>query len=134
MRLELKRRWAPAGIPVRNVNPVPRWRLAAGIAILAALVLMLGFLAPSYFHNLDLQNYVTGLTHGGSSQAAPDESLREEIVGKAHELNLPVSADNVRITRAADGRLEHIDVRYMVDVSFPGYTVKLHFYPGAGSQ
>ena len=53
---------------------------------------------------------------------------------KARQLDVPVSADNVRITRAADGKLEHIDVRYFVDVNLPGYAVKLHFYPGAASQ
>jgi hypothetical protein len=27
-----------------------------------------------------------------------------------------------------------IDVRYFVRVTLPGYTVDLHFYPGAGSR
>jgi hypothetical protein len=27
-----------------------------------------------------------------------------------------------------------IDVRYQVRVDLPGYTVNLHFYPGAGSR
>ena len=38
------------------------------------------------------------------------------------------------------GHIEHlpegirISVRYFVRVSMPGYTVDLHFYPGAGSR
>jgi hypothetical protein len=116
------------------VNPVPRWRIAAGVGILAILALMLALLAPVYFHNLDLQNYVSSLAHGEAARAAPDDGLREQVVEKAHQLDLPVSADNVHITRAADGRLQEIDVRYFVDVNLPGYTVKLHFYPGAASQ
>jgi hypothetical protein len=116
------------------VNGVPRWRIAVAIGILAALVLLLASLAPAYFHNLNLQNYVSSLTRGPAPGGTSDGILRQEIVDKAKELNLPVSADNVRITRAADGKLEHIDVRYFVDVNLPGYTVKLHFYPGAASQ
>jgi hypothetical protein len=116
------------------VNSVPRWRIAAAAGILAALVLLLALLAPAYVHNLDLQSYVSGLTRDEAGRATSDGALREEIVDKAKELDLPVSADNVRITRAADGKLEHIDVRYFVDVNLPGYTVKLHFYPGAASQ
>ena len=27
-----------------------------------------------------------------------------------------------------------IDIRYFVTVDVPGYTVNLHFYPGAGSE
>jgi hypothetical protein len=116
------------------VNAVPRWRVAAGAGILAGLALLLAMLAPAYFHNLDLQNYVSGLTRGDAAQPVSDAGLRERIVEKAKQLDVPVSADNVRITRAADGKLEHIDVRYFVDVNLPGYTVKLHFYPGAASQ
>jgi hypothetical protein len=116
------------------VNAVPRWRVAAGAGILAGLALLLAMLAPAYFHNLDLQNYVSGLTRGDAAQPVSDTDLRQRIVEKARQLDVPVSADNVRITRAADGKLEHIDVRYFVDVNLPGYAVKLHFYPGAASQ
>jgi hypothetical protein len=116
------------------VNGVPRWRIGAAIGILALLLLLLAALSPAYFHNLDLQSYVSGLTHDTAVRSAPDRDLQEKIVEKAKALNLPVSAGNVHITRAADGQLEHIDVRYFVDVNLPGYTVKLHFYPGAASQ
>jgi hypothetical protein len=117
-----------------SVTGLPRWRIAVGIGILAGLVLVLACLAPAYFHNLNLQSYVSGLTRDAAGHDRPDGELREEIVDKAKALDLPVSADNVHITRAADGKLEHIDVRYFVDVNLPGYTVKLHFYPGAASQ
>ena len=116
------------------MNGVPRWRIAAAAGILALLLLLLAFLAPAYFHNLDLQNYVTGLTHDSAVRSASDEELRARILGKAQALDLPVLPPNIHIARAADGKLEQIDVRYFVDVNLPGYTVKLHFYPGAASQ
>jgi len=116
------------------VTPVPRWRQAAGAGILVLLVALLAFLAPSYFHNLDLQTYVSGVTRDASATPRSDEALRAQIVAKATALGLPVTPGDVHITRAADGKLQHIDVRYFVDVNLPGYTVKLHFYPGAASQ
>ncbi len=116
------------------MNPVPRWRVAAGAGILALLVALLAFLSPAYFHNLDLQSYVSVVTHDGSGAARSDGALRQQIVDKAKALGLPVTPDDVHITRAADGKMTHIDVRYFVDVNLPGYTVKLHFYPGAASQ
>jgi len=116
------------------VNALPRWRIAAAAGILAALVGLVAVLAPTYFHNLDLQSYVSGLTREPGERNRSDEALRVQIVDKARELGLPVNADDVRITRAVDGKLEHIDVRYFVDVNLPGYTVKLHFYPGAASH
>lgn len=114
------------------MKPVPRWRIAAAIAVLLAL---LGFgilFAPIYASNLKLQTYVAELTHRVDIQKQPEEALRQRVVEKARELNLPVKADNVHIIQSADGF--RIDVRYFVRVTLPGYTVDLHFYPGAGSR
>jgi len=114
------------------VNPVPRWRIAAAIAVLAALLGFGVLFAPIYAGNLKLQSYVAEITHRVESQNQPDEALRQNVLNKARELDLPVRADNVQITHLPDGL--RIDVRYFVRVTLPGYTVDLHFYPGAGSR
>ena len=114
------------------MKPVPRWRIAAAIAILAGLVFFLALFAPYYFRNLELQNYVSGLTHRADAVQRSDDALRSAVLDKGHELGLPVREDNVHIERQEAGL--HIDVRYVVRVSLPWYTVDLHFYPGAGSR
>jgi hypothetical protein len=114
------------------VNPLPRWRVAAGCLVLAALVFFAFLFAPLYIRNLKLQNYVDSLTHPVGSDHQPDAALRGLIVDKARQLNLPVTDDNVRIYRTADGL--HIDVHYEVAVSAPFYRGNVHFYPGAGSR
>ena len=114
------------------MNRVPRWRIAAGIGILVALAGFGALFAPIYVHNLELQNYVAGITHAVESQAKSDDVLRTWVLDKARRLDLPITEDNVHITRA-EGNLQ-IDVRYFVTVNLPGYTVTLHFYPGAGSR
>ncbi len=114
------------------MNPVPRWRIAAAVLVLIAL---LGFgimFTPIYVDNLKLQTYVEEITRRVDSQNQPDEALRQNVLNKAHELDLPVKADNVQITHSPEGL--RIDVRYFVRVTVPGYTVDLHFYPGAGSR
>ncbi len=111
---------------------VPRWRVAAAAAILALLVFVLAAFAPYYFRNLALQNFVSGVTRGADARTTPDDILRARVLDKAHQLQLPVTEDNVHITHAAEGL--RIDVRYFVRVNLPGYTVDLHFYPGAGSR
>ena len=67
-----------------------------------------------------------------TAENQPDDALRQNVLNKAHELDLPVKADNVHIDHSSGGL--RIDVRYFVRVSLPGYTVDLHFYPGAGSR
>jgi hypothetical protein len=114
------------------VNPVPRWRIAAAIAVLAALAGFGVLFTPVYVHNLELQQYVADLTHSAEARGAADQALRDKVLKRAGELDLPVKADNVQIDRLGDGL--RIDVRYFVRVSLPFYTVDLHFYPGAGSR
>jgi len=114
------------------VNRLPRWRIAAAVLILGGLVSFLALFAPIYFRNMELQKYVSGLTHSVENTQKSDDLLRTWVLDKAHQLDLPVAEDNVHILRSADG--VHIDVRYFVRVDLPGYTVDLHFYPGAGSR
>lgn len=114
------------------MTPVPRWRIAAGIAVLLLMVLFAAVLLPVYIHNFEFQSFVASLTHNASVQAMDDDALRAEVVAKAHSLHLAVLAHDVQISHAADGT--HVAVRYFVTVSLPGYTTNLHFGPGGPSR
>jgi hypothetical protein len=122
------------------VNRVPRWRIVAAAVVLAGLVFLILTFAPLYIRNLRLQNFVATIprqvedqTKSGSPPS--DDLLRTWVLDKARQLDLPVMADNVQIHRSpASAQVESIEVRYLVRVDLPGYTVNLHFYPGAGSR
>ncbi|HUI58109.1 MAG TPA: hypothetical protein VLY04_24210 [Bryobacteraceae bacterium] len=114
------------------MNPLPRWRIAAGCLVLAGILFFLVLFTPIYFRNLELQNFVGGITHRVENQAKPDAVLRSQVLERAHQLSLPVTEDNVHVIRS--GEELRIDVRYVVRVTLPLYTVDLHFYPGAGSR
>ena len=111
---------------------VARWRIAAAIAVLAALAGFGALFLPIYVDNLRLQNYVAEITQTASTHPRSDDELRGDVVTKANALDLPVKADNVQVQHRPEGL--RIDVRYFVRVTLPGYTVDLHFYPGAGSR
>ena len=114
------------------MNRLPRWRIAAALLIVVALAMIAAKVGPIYAHNLELQNFVADLSRQAETRAKPDDLLRSQVIQKAHTLGLPVTTDNIRIVRSADDL--RIDVRYLVRVDLPGYTVNLHFYPGAGSR
>jgi hypothetical protein len=114
------------------VKPLPRWRVAAGCVVLAALVFFAFLFAPLYIRNRQLQNYVDELTHRVDSDKQTDSALRGLILDKARALDLPVTEGNVHIYRTADGL--RIDVQYAIAVSAPFYRSNIHFYPGAGSR
>ena len=108
----------------------PRWRLAAGIGVLACLGFFAARLAPYYIRNYELQQYVEGVTQRVENREKADDLLRTWVVEKAARLELPVKAENVQVKRS--GEALRIDVRYVVRVDLPVYTVDLHFYPSAG--
>ena len=114
------------------MTQVPRWRIAAAIAVLAALAGFATLFTPVYVHNLELQSYVADLTRNPGARQLTDQALVDNVLKKAGQLDLPVKADNVHIQHSAEEL--RIDVRYFVRVSLPFYTVDLHFYPGAGSR
>jgi hypothetical protein len=114
------------------VNRVPRWRIAAAWAVLALLIAFSAVFAPIYYRNLELHQYVVKITQDAGKREQPDDALGALILKKAQELDLPVKADNVHIDRS-EQKLR-IDVGYFVRVSFPGYTVDLHFHPRAASK
>jgi hypothetical protein len=96
------------------------------LAVIGAL------LAPVYLDNYRLRGYVEELARSAEARTQSDDRLRVAVLEKAASLGLPVKADNVLIRRSDENM--RIEVRYVVRVDFPLYTVDLHFYPGAGSR
>jgi len=114
----------------RGFVSAPKWRMAAGGAVLLLLALFGVRLIPLYYSNFQLQQFVSETTQRVENQTKSDDLLRTWVVEKAASLDLPVKADDVHIERSADGLRIH--VRYAVRVDLPGYSVNLHFYPAAG--
>jgi hypothetical protein len=98
---------------------VPAWRIAAGLAVLAGLLLMGAGLLPVYFRNLQLQNYLR------ETHPASEAQVREVVLNEGRALGLDIAPDQLQIRRSPAGG--STNVRYAVHVSLPLYTVDLHF-------
>jgi hypothetical protein len=118
--------------PAPATARVPRWRVAAAVAVLAVLAWFGISLAPYYFRNLQFQQSVENITHRVENREKSDDLLRTWVVEKAAALDLPVKAADVHVNRSPDGL--RIDVHYIVRINLPVYTVDLHFHPGAGTR
>lgn len=70
--------------------------------------------------------------HRPENQAKAEDQLRALVLDKAANLGLPVRAENIEIQRSPESL--RIDVRYVVHVDLPLYTVDLHFHPGVGAR
>jgi hypothetical protein len=106
---------------------LPLWRLIAAILVLLGMAGVLLALAPVYFEDYQLRQYIRSLRPTTS-----DEELRGSILARARQLDLPVEAADVQITHP-DGKLR-VELKYAVQMDFPLYQVDLHFHPSATSK
>ena len=111
---------------------MPRVRTVVAVMILLVMAALGARMLPIYLDNIKLQSYVEGIAQNEEARTRPDDALRVAVLEKAAFLGLPVKAENVQILRSSENM--RIDVRYIVRVDLPMYTVDLHFYPGAGSR
>jgi len=103
---------------------LPLWRLITGIAVLGGFGLVMIMLAPVYIDNYRLRSYVRELAASPQASAESDDTLRTEVVTRAHQLDLPLAPGDVRITRQS-GK-PHLDMTYKVKMEFAVYQVDLH--------
>jgi hypothetical protein len=103
---------------------LPLWRIIAAILVVLTMGAVIASLAPVYIESFRLRQYVRGLTRGDTAASLTDDALRTAVLSRARQLDLPVAADDVRITRQ-NGK-PHVDLRFAVQIDFPLYQVDLH--------
>ena len=112
-----------------NDTGATKVRLAAGIAVLIALLAVSVKLLPPYIQNWKLQQYVNDLAEDPAMAAQP-EVVRARIIDKAGSLGLPVHSSDVMVKRVQNAL--QIEALYVVHVDLVAYVVDLHFRPAAG--
>ena len=106
---------------------LPLWRLIAGVAVLGCLLLVAASIGPVYIANYELTRYVRALAaQTGNAAQVPDETLRTEILDRAHQLHLPLQTSDVTVKHES-GRLKLGVVKYRAqawhaDLHFSGFS------------
>lgn len=100
---------------------LPLWRLILGILVLVLMATILISLAPVYIENYQLGQDVKRLMRAPDPG---DDALRAAVIQRAHQLDLPVEAGDIQITRR-DGRI-NLETRYVVEIDYPLYQVDIH--------
>ena len=101
---------------------LPLWRLIVGIAVLGSFVAIIGLMTPVYIDDYRLYRDVQAIA---AAPGTPDETMRAEVIARAHELDLPVHPNDVHIIHA--GGKTKIEMRYTVKMDIALYPVDLHF-------
>ncbi len=101
--------------------------------IVVAVIFLSIKLLPPYFANYQLQDDIETIARYATyAQAKGEEDVRNDVLAKARERGVALTAEDVKITK--DGVSVNIDINYVVTVPVPGYTFKLKFNPTAGNR
>ena len=102
-----------------------------GVAGLAGVVLFLAGVAPPYFANYQFKDDVVQEARFANVSNPPktDEDIRNNLMKKAKEYDIPIKSDQIQISRQGSDIL--ISIPYAVDVKFlTGQTYRMEFNPG----
>ena len=94
------------------------WLAILGLAILIGVKMV-----PVKVATSTLYDFMEGQAKFAANMAP--EVIAKSIVDKAHELELPVTKEDVHVERVGDNIRMH--AVYTVPVEFPGYTYLWHF-------
>jgi hypothetical protein len=105
----------------------------ATLAVLSALGFAAVRILPVYVRAFELQDHLRQLAIEAMAGQHPSvESLRNNVLAKAQDLELPVKSADVKIVYTT-GRIS-IALDYTVPVDLKVYVLKLHFTPSADNR
>jgi hypothetical protein len=113
--------------------------IKAIIGVLAVVFVMYaGFqVIPPELGNYSFQDDLKNIAMmGGANPHQADQDLVDAVVKKAHEHDIPLTADHVTVQRFTSGGLQavYLSADYSVPVNLPGYSFSLHFTPSSGNK
>ncbi len=100
-----------------------RFGCLVGLVILLVVGLIAFRLIPIKVKSADLRDTI--IDESKSAGRHGDKAIRANIVRKAEQIELPVTAEDIKIRRA--NNYIRIEVTYTVPVEFPGYTYNWDF-------
>jgi hypothetical protein len=102
------------------------------LAFLAAVIFSCFKIIPVYVDNYQLQEYLRKETPFWLMQHVPADAIRNNILGEAEGLGLPLAADQVNVE--ASGNRVSVNIDYTVPVDLKVYTLLLHFTPSSENR
>lgn len=94
------------------------------LLVLAVAVMISWKMIPVKVNNAELVDFMTEVAQFQSAQKTPEE-IKLIILARAGELGIPLTKENVTVTKTRDRVRMTVD--YTMPVQFPGYTYNWHF-------
>ncbi len=104
-------------------------KLFTGLFIIGLALYLCVELVPPYYSNYEFQSSIQDEALLSANNMKSEDDIREAVYKRAHELNLPVTRETIKVHRDGfngSGSVS-IDVPYVVHLDMPGYSTDLHF-------
>jgi len=93
-----------------------------GLIILVLAAIVAYKVIPVKVKNAELRGVINDESKSASTHN--DEKIRQFILAKAREDDIPLTPEDVKITRSNNEI--HVDVEYTLPINFPGYVYQWH--------
>lgn len=112
------------------------FKLVFGFFIIAATVYLGVEVIPPYMSNYQFEDAIRNEATLNTYSMKPEEAIRDTIVKKAQDLDIPITKDQVMVKRSGPigtGVLL-IEASYTVHVDLPVYPLDLRFSPSTRNR
>lgn len=111
-------------------------KLVLVLGMLAVAVYVAALVIPPYFANYEFQDTLDTEARMGTYSTKGDEVIRDAVYRRAQELELPLSAGDIKLQRVgpSGNATVTLEADYTVHVELPGYPMDLHFHPASKNK
>ncbi len=105
-------------------------RITLSLAMIVALIFLGLKFVPVYFGNYSFKDYVEDESRRASySPSTSEDTVRDEVFKKAQEYDIPVTKEQIKVTKGSGGGIQAvvISVDYDVHLDLMVTTTDLHF-------
>jgi hypothetical protein len=113
------------------------FKAVLGFVAVILVVIALFQVAPPIMANFSFQDDLrqVAMIAGGNPQKT-DDDVRNDVLRKAKEHDLPISEKQVKVERILTPGLMavYVSADYSVPINLPGYSFDMHFNPTSGNK
>ena len=121
----------------RNFETMGTLKALAGLLAIILVIVACFEVAPPMMANYSFQDDLrTVALMDGANFQKTDDDVRNDVIRKAKEHELPIDPKQVTVQRMTTPGLAavYVAVDYSVTVSLPGYSFDMHFNPNSGNK
>jgi len=111
-------------------------KLVLGFGVFVAMIVVGIKVIPPFFANYQFEDTLKAEAVQATYSTHTEEDIRNSVVKHAHEYDIPLTPQQVHVTRTGGfgtGTL-NIDAEYSVPVDLPGYSTTLNFHPSSSNK